>query len=61
MSTNSPNDSTPTRAENRTFFDTADNRNTVVYAPTRTGMSDLYGELRLTDAEYAKIIEKSSE
>lgn len=61
MSTNSPNDSKSTRAENPAFFDKADNRNTVVYAPTRTGMSDLYAELRLTDAECAKIIAKSSE
>lgn len=61
MSTSNRADSKPMPVENPKFFDTADSRNTTTFAPTRTGMSGHYDELRLTDAEHAKIIVKSPE
>ncbi len=42
-------------------FQPGDNGHTVVFAPTRSGMSMDYSALRLTDAEFAKVKVDSSE
>jgi hypothetical protein len=41
-------------------FDANGNGHTTIFAPTRAGMSADYSALRLTDAEVAKVISKTT-